>query len=198
VRDVHGGDAEGADQPADLHAQLAAERGVEVGQRLVHQEDRRFSDHRAAHRDPLPLAAGQRAGQPVQHRVDPQRLGQLDDPLIGPGRVVAGDLQGEGKVAAHAAVGVQRPGLKDHRDVALAREQVVGVFAPQPQLAGADLLQPGDHPQNRRLAASGGAEQHEQLAVPYVQAKIPHGTSAPRIDLGHPVQDHVGHEPPTP
>ena len=43
----------------DLSAHLVAELGVEVGQRLIHQEDLRVPDDGAADGDTLPLAAGQ-------------------------------------------------------------------------------------------------------------------------------------------
>ena len=43
----------------ELELHLDAQFGVQVGQRLVEQEDRRFLDHRASDRHALPLTAGQ-------------------------------------------------------------------------------------------------------------------------------------------
>jgi hypothetical protein len=60
VGDVDRGDAEAALQRSDLRAGLDAELGVEVRQRLVHEEDLRLTDDRAAHRDTLTLTAGER------------------------------------------------------------------------------------------------------------------------------------------
>ena len=57
--DVYGGDAESALQPQDLGAHLAAQLGVEVGQRFVEQERVGLPDDGPAHRDPLALAAGE-------------------------------------------------------------------------------------------------------------------------------------------
>ncbi len=57
--DIYGGDAESALQPQDLGAHLAAQLGVEVGQRFVEQERVDLPDDGPAHRDPLALAAGE-------------------------------------------------------------------------------------------------------------------------------------------
>ncbi len=43
---------------ADLHAHVHPERRVEIGERLVEQEDRRIAHDGAADRHPLTLAAG--------------------------------------------------------------------------------------------------------------------------------------------
>ena len=53
-------DAQLSLQARDFGAHLHPKLGVQVRQRLVHQEGRRFAHHRAPHGDPLPLPAGQR------------------------------------------------------------------------------------------------------------------------------------------
>ena len=50
---------------ADLGAHLEPQLGVEVGERLVHQHQRRLDDDRARDGDALLLAAGELAGQLV-------------------------------------------------------------------------------------------------------------------------------------
>ena len=57
VGDVERGRAEAPDELADLEADVAAERGVEVRERLVEEEDPRLAHDGPAHRDALPLAA---------------------------------------------------------------------------------------------------------------------------------------------
>jgi hypothetical protein len=57
VGDVDGRDAEAPLQLGDVRAHLDAQLGVEVGERLVHQEHARLADDRPAHRDALALAA---------------------------------------------------------------------------------------------------------------------------------------------
>ena len=62
VRDVDGGDAERALQLAQLEARLEAQLGVEVGERLVEQEQARLAHDRARQR--ARAAAGRpRAGR---------------------------------------------------------------------------------------------------------------------------------------
>ena len=51
---------------ADLRAHLKPQLGVEIGERLVHQHERRLDHDRARNRDALLLAAGQLAGQLVR------------------------------------------------------------------------------------------------------------------------------------
>ena len=63
-------------QPLDLDAQLGAQLGVEVRQRLVEQEDVDVAHQRPADRDALALAAGERGGLAVEQRLDLQDLGR--------------------------------------------------------------------------------------------------------------------------
>ena len=68
-------------------------------------------------------------------------------------------------VLEHGHVRVERVVLEHHRDVALLRRDVVDHAAADRDLAVGDLLQPGDHAQQRRLAAARRADQHAELAV---------------------------------
>ena len=63
VRDVNRGERQVLLQLADLLAHMAAQLGVQIGQRLVEQQHLRLQHDRARHRDALLLAAGQFAGQ---------------------------------------------------------------------------------------------------------------------------------------
>ena len=69
----------------DLGAHLNAQLRVQVRERLVHQEDLRLADDRAAHRDALPLAAGElpRLAVEVVEEADDAR-GLLDPPAAPP------------------------------------------------------------------------------------------------------------------
>ena len=58
-------------------ARLDAQLGVEVRQRLVHQEHARLAHDRPAHRDALALAAGQRLRLAVEVRLEVEQLGRL-------------------------------------------------------------------------------------------------------------------------
>jgi hypothetical protein len=62
VRDIDGRDAQPRLQLGDVGAHLHAQFGVEVRERLVHQEDARLTHDRAPHRHPLALPARELAG----------------------------------------------------------------------------------------------------------------------------------------
>ena len=60
---------------------------------------------------------------------------------------------------------VERIVLEHHGDVALFRRQVVDDALADADLAAGDVFQAGDHPQQGRFAAAGGADQHDEFAV---------------------------------
>jgi hypothetical protein len=64
VGDVDRRDAELAVEPAQLHAHLRSQAGVEIGQRLVEEQGARLQHERAGQRHALLLAAGELAGAP--------------------------------------------------------------------------------------------------------------------------------------
>ena len=73
--------------------------------------------------------------------------------------------QREREVVEDGHVRVERVVLEDHRHVALARVERVDEPVADADLAFADLLEAGGHPQRRRLAAPGRPDEHHQLAV---------------------------------
>ena len=66
VRHVHGGDAQARLQVRQLRAGLDPELGVQVGERLIHEEDLRVPHDGAAHGHALALAAGELLGLAVK------------------------------------------------------------------------------------------------------------------------------------
>ena len=70
VGDVDGRHAEPLVQPRELRPHRDAQLGVEVAQRLVHQERLRLAHDRAAHGHALALAAGELARLAVHHLVE--------------------------------------------------------------------------------------------------------------------------------
>ena len=61
-------------EPLDLGAHLVPELGIQVGKRLVEQEETRIPDDRPADRDALALAAGKLSRQAFQERRNVQHL----------------------------------------------------------------------------------------------------------------------------
>ena len=81
VGDVDHGVAELLMQLLDLDPQFGAQLGVEIGERLVEQEDVDVAHQRAADRDALALAAREFGRLALQQRLDLQQLGRLGDAL---------------------------------------------------------------------------------------------------------------------
>ena len=104
---------------------LHPQSGVEVGQRLVHQEDEGLADDGPCQRNPLALSARQLCGLAIQECAEAEGLcGSLDlggtlflvDPAL---------AERELDVLRHGQVRVKRVALKDHRHVAVLRIHVV-------------------------------------------------------------------------
>ena len=153
-------------------AHADAELRIEVRQRLVHEEGLRLADDRAPHRDTLALAAGERGRAPVEQLGEAQQLGHLLDP---PTRVVLrrpADFQSVAEVLAHRHVRVQRVVLEDHRDVAMPRREVGDVTVADADVPLGDVLEPRDHPQQRRFAAARRAHEDHELAVPDLERNV--------------------------
>ena len=149
----------------ELAAHRHAKLGVEVGKRLVVQEDLRVADDRPAHRDALALPARKLAWIAVHQRRQGQDLGGAADLLLDRRLVLLREHEREGEVLAHRHVRVERVVLEHHRDVALFRRHVVDAAVADADLARADLLEAGDHAQQRRLAASRRTDEHGERAV---------------------------------
>ena len=117
-------------QLGDLDAHLHAQAGVEVGERLVEQEDARVADDGAADGDALALAAGELLGLAVEEVGDLQDAGGVLRPAPRrPWGRPSPSLQAEGHVVVDGHVRVERVGLEHHRDAALGRRQVVDDLA---------------------------------------------------------------------
>ena len=82
------------------------------------------------------------------------------------------DRQPEGDVVAHGHVLERGVVLEHEADAALLRRQLRRVAAGDDDRAGVGLLEPGDDPQQRRLAASRGPEQRGQRAVGHLERDV--------------------------
>ena len=165
VGHVDGGRVQALLQARDGGAHLDAQLGVEVGERLVHEEGLRLAHDRAAHGHALALAAGEVGGLAVEVRLEVEDLGRLGHAAVDLVGLLLAQLQREAHVVAHAHVRVQGVVLEDHRDVAILGREVVDDLPADLQVALGDVLEPGDHAQRGRLPAPRGPDEHEKLAV---------------------------------
>ena len=152
-------------QRRDLGAHLHPQLGVEVRERLVHQEDARLADDRAPHRDALTLSTGQLARAALEVRLEAEHLGDLVHPTVAFCLRHARDAQRKGDVGRDREVRIERVVLEDHRDVTLLRREIGHLTLADPDAARVDLLEPGEHAQRCRLSGARRADEHEELAV---------------------------------
>jgi hypothetical protein len=152
-------------QLLDLQAHLHAQLRVEVGQRLVEQERGRLAHDRASHGDALALAARKRTRLPVEERTELEDLRRALHAHVDLLGRHAPDAQPVGHVFVHRHVRIERVVLEHHGDIAVLGLDAVHHLAGDRDLALGDRLQPGDHPEQRRLAAARGTDDHDELAV---------------------------------
>ncbi len=156
-------------QARQLQTHLHAQRGIEVGQRLVEQEDLGVTHDSAANGDTLALAAGQLSRLAFEQRFQLQGAGGCLDLARYFLFVRAGEIQGEGHVLAHRHVRIERVGLENHGQVAFGRADIGDVAPVQFDPAAADLLEPGDQAQQGGLAAAGWANKDHEFSITNVQ-----------------------------
>ena len=152
-------------QGDELGAHLGAQLGVKVGERLVQTDDGRLGDERTGDRHALALATGELGGLSVQVLLQADDVRELLDAPVSLGLGNLGVDEAELHVLPHAHGGVESVVLEDHGDVALAGLGVVHADAVDEQVAGADLLQAGDHTQRRGLATARRSDKHGEAAV---------------------------------
>ncbi|MNW53586.1 hypothetical protein D3C74_311510 [compost metagenome] len=200
VRDVDGRDAEAALERRDLRTGLDTELGVEVRQRLVHEEDLRLADDRAAHGDTLALTTREGLRLAVQVLGQVEDLRSLLDALADVRLGRAGDLQREAHVVRDGHVRVQRVVLEDHRDVAVLGLHVGDVAVTDEDVPAVDVLEAREHAERGRLATTRGADEDEELAVLDVQVELVHRRAlGPRVEPRCVVESdrsHDGYIPP--
>ncbi len=194
VRHVDGGDTEPGLQGCDLGAGGDAELGVQVAQRLVHQEDLRLADDGTTHGDPLALAAGECLRLAGEERLEAEEVGGFQDPGVTLGLGDASHLQGEAHVVGDGHVRVQRVVLEHHGDVPVLRGQVGDVAIADHDLPGVHLFEASEHAQRGGLAATGGSDQHHELAVPDLEVQLVDGwVVGAGIDPGRILESDCGH-----
>ena len=183
VRDVDRRHADVALELRDLGAHLDPQLRVEVGQRLVHQERGGLADDRASHRHPLALPTGERTRLAVEERLEVEDPRRIFHALVDLRLLLLPETQAEGDVVVDGQVRVERVALEHHRDVPVARRDLVHDPVADPDLAFGDLLEARHHPERGRLSAAGRADENHELAVLCIQREVGDGPRPIREDL---------------
>ncbi|MNY06885.1 hypothetical protein D3C86_1396650 [compost metagenome] len=156
-------------QPRYLDAHLYPQLRIEVGERLVEQENLRFTHDGAADGDTLPLAAGKLLRPALHQLVDLQDFGGAVDPLLRIGLGIAIHSKAEGQVFGNRHMRIKRIGLEHHGDAAIRRIGIIDRPAADADITIRYVFQPGNHAQQRGFAASGGANEDDEFAVGNIQ-----------------------------
>ena len=128
--DVDGGDADAPLQVADEDPHLLAQLGVEIGERLVEQQDLRLDHQRAGQRDALLLAAGKLARIALGHSRASCTISSTSAMRVAiSASAHLAHLQPEGEVLLHGHMREQGVVLEHHADVALLGRHVDDIRA---------------------------------------------------------------------
>ena len=135
----------------------------------------------------MPLAARQLRRQPVGELAEVHEVEQFVDPAADLGFGNLPDLQPERHVAAHREVLERGVVLEHEPDVAALGRQVCGVDPLDVHRPRVGPFEPGDDPQQRRLAAARRAEQRQQLAGRDAHRDVVEGDEVPEplVDADH-------------
>jgi hypothetical protein len=191
----HAGQAHVVVQAPQPAAQLLAHLGVQRAERLVQQQHARLDGERARQRHPLPLAARElRRVAPREvvelHEAEQLRHLRADLRLHG-SRAARPHPEPEGHILEYRHVAKQRVVLEHEPDRALADRAPARVLAVEQHPPRGRELQPGDDPEQRRLARAGRPEQRHQLARLHREAH-PVERGEP-VEALHDVADLDGH-----
>ena len=193
VGNVHKRGVDVLTQLDELSAHLVTQFGVEVTQRLVHEEYLRMTHDSAADGNTLSLSAGERFGLSLQILGDAEDLRRLFDFFVDLRFGDLAQLESERHVFIHGHVRVERVVLEDHRDVAIFGSDVVDESVADVEFTLGDLFQTGDHAQSCRLAAARGPDQYHKLFVRDFKIELLHRDHVFVVDLFDVLECYVCH-----
>ena len=165
VGDEDEGDAGLVLQALQLDLHFLAQLVVERRQRFVEQKHLGLRRQRAGQRDALLLAAGNLAGAAVGelfHAHKPEHLGHARLGLV---LRTPEHLEAEADVLGHRHVREQRVGLEDGVDRPPVGRQACDLLAVQQDLTAGRVVEAGDQPKQRGLAAARRPQQREELVL---------------------------------
>ena len=156
----------------DLSSHLNTELSIQVGQRLVHQEDLRVTDNSTAHSNTLSLTAGKSLRLSVKELVKVKDLSSFFDLLLDLFLRNLAKLKTECHVIKNCHMRIQSVVLEDHRDIAVLRLYIVHELAVDLELAACDILKTCDHTKCCGLSASGRTYENDEFLVSDFKVEI--------------------------
>ena len=153
----------------DLGAHLDPQLGVEIGKRLVEQEQRGIAHQRSSHGHALALAAGKLGGLAAKQAFDLQKRGHPGEGYRLRLLWYAAALHAKGNVGADRHRWIERVGLEHHGDIAILGRHAIDDALANPDLAGADAFKAGDHGEQSRLSAARRSDQHHEFSRFHLQ-----------------------------
>ena len=158
------GDADPADHLPQPGAQFQADLGVDRREGLVEQQDLRVRSQGPRKGDTLALSARELAGIPFFQSLasdQPEEfLHFLPDLLLR--RLL--HPKAESDILKNRHIAEKGVALKNKSDPPLTAGDIIDDFAVDQDLTGIRMLQAGNHSQDGRLAAAGGAQQGNQFS----------------------------------
>ncbi len=161
-------------------AQFLAQLVVEVGQRLVQQDEGRILDDGARQGCSLLLSAGQAERRTVEIGRELQERGRAGDLPLDRGFIGAGHPQRRGDVLVYGHRRIVDELLVDHRDVALLHRHARDVGPVEPNRPAGRGVETRHKPHQAGLAGQGGPEQDVERTVAKRQRNV-----ADVIHAGH-------------
>ena len=162
-------------EAAKPHAKLLADVRVERPEGLVEQQHLGLDGERPGERHALALPARElrrvAMGEALEVDEAHQLLHALLDLLLGP----LSDREAEGDVVAHRHVLEGGVVLEHEADPSVLDRDARGVAVGDQDPTRVGLLEPRDHPQQRRLAAAARAQQRRQRAVRHLDRDVVQG-----------------------
>ena len=105
----------------------------------------------------------------------------------------AAELEAERQIVLDRHVRVEGVVLEHHRDVAVAGREPGDLTVADPDVTLGHLLEAGDHPQQRRLAAAGGPDEDHELAALDRQTDVVDRANVAVVDLSDLLEPDLGH-----
>jgi hypothetical protein len=166
---------EGLMEVPDLRPHGQPQLGVEVGERLVHEHERRLVDDRPGDRDPLLLTTRKLRWQLPGVILETDEMHDLVHHALELGLRDLPHLEAERDVVANGHVGEEGVVLENHAEPALLRRQAVDALAVEPDATCSEWQESGQAVESGRLAAPRRSEEGDELAPPDRQAEIAQG-----------------------